>query len=106
MTDSYKIGDLVRVTRVWEGAITAIGSESIIWLDHRIAAIGNRHDSTCTVEVLEPAYEVGAVYIDADDDVLVRRADTRKPWRDTYGETYSESYATRPLRKFVAEPGE
>lgn len=58
------------------------------------------------VSVIEPAYEEGSAYIDADGDIFVYWPDVNqaRPWFAP-GESApaGDSYPTRPLRKLVAE---
>lgn len=101
----YSEGDRVRVTI--EGTVRNLDSDGCFTLVDRNGscnAFFPRGDGS-RVEALDPEYEVGAVYVDADRDVFVRRADDDYPWRDQHGDTFSESYPARPLRKLVPEPG-
>lgn len=105
----FKIGDRIKVTRTWEGAVTKVAG-GYIELDngHRPSLTVNTDYETghcaVTVEVIEPAYEDDAVYMDADGDIVVRRDDGR--W-DAVGYDYpqDEIWVTRPLVKLVPENG-
>jgi hypothetical protein len=55
------------------------------------------------VQSLEPAYEVGQAYIDADNRVFIRGDDSALPWVDEAGDWESDHYPSRPLRKLVPE---
>lgn len=104
----YKVGDRVRITRTWEGTITAKGraTPSVALNGGSFIGLNDRPDSMVSVEVLEPEYVVGEVYIDADNDPFIRRPDTQKPWRSPDGQIWRDGYPTRPLRLFAAEPGD
>jgi hypothetical protein len=99
-----KSGDRIRITRVAEGTITAI-SPTGFTLDNgwRYNTTHHSHRYDTTVEVLEPAFERSAVYIDADGDFFLRCGSPDDPWMSFDGVSYGENYPTRPLRKLVPE---
>jgi hypothetical protein len=108
-----KAGDRIRVTIAHEGTVkrTYDAPESIVeFTDGRRIYLDGVMGVTPTVEVIEPDYEVGQVYIDADGDVFYRFSKVGSAsactgaWREmSTGLVRSEHYPERPLRKLVPE---
>ena len=55
------------------------------------------------VKLIEPTYQVGALYMDADGGVFMRISASAFPWRDFHGGAFADGYPPRPLRKLVPE---
>ena len=114
MTD-YKIGDRVRFVQEWKGVIKNI----VLAPDPYVEFETGRRiytgswvqdgESALSVEVIEPEYESGAMYVDADGDYFCYLPDhdiEMGPWYSPGSDMgYGDSYLPRPLRKLVPEGG-
>ena len=85
----YRISREVEVTTV-----ETVGGATWVSESGGLLLIAERYEW----EELEPKYEQGGYYIDAEGDVYQRRADEAWPWRG--GSTnWEEDVPLRPLRK-------
>lgn len=102
----FKVGDKVHVE--FDGVVeevSQIGRGDEPW---RVGVgMGNNYRAWPTldkVNLIEPVYEVGNVYVDNDGELFYRVDETDWPWRSVpYWDRYGEIYPTRPLRKLVPE---
>jgi hypothetical protein len=106
----YKVGDRVRITFVHEGTVRRAHNspESVIeFTDGRHVFLDGAFGSEPTVEVIEPEYEVGSVYMDAMGETYYRLSSsttTSSSWRSaSTGVVRRHSWPHRPLRKLVPE---
>jgi hypothetical protein len=99
----YKIGDRVRYE--FEGEIIDIPDYEDRVVVKSDGGVGVRVNPSRLTRV-EPEYEKGAVYIDAEGLIFYRFLVplAGAPWRDVKaGGVRFEHYPTRPLRKLVPE---
>ena len=108
MTDC-KVGDRVRATWTKEGVVKRIidTPECCIEFEDGIHVYPHSyHGAPMTIEVLEPEYEAGAMYVDADGDFFAYcpANDKDHPWLSPgTGIGYGPKFPSRPLRKLVPE---
>jgi hypothetical protein len=100
----YKIGDRVRITRTWEGVAKEIVGGTILLDSGRRPLVD---DDNVTVEVLEPEYENGVLYVDAVGAFYVYWpgvGSLKRPWFEPGNENALRAFVpVRPLRKLVPE---
>ena len=105
----YKAGDRVRVTQTLEGVISEVDHNVIYLIDGKGILLGVVLGDAWAVEVLEPEYEKGAMYVDADGGFYAYWPNERgdeTPWAEPGSHHHLRlGVPMRPLRKLVPEGG-
>lgn len=102
----FKIGDRIKVS--FEGEVHSVDSAGNVFVksqDDYTQRFYAPSASTghITVEVIEPEYEHGAIYMDADGDVFRWTATDNFPWKSFAGDRFPRDYPTKPIQKMVPE---